>query len=541
MFDPASPPAAGYAEHCRLRPPYGPAPGAPRPPGLDFSSCHQSTLSSSHRSYGLVPGAEHPGSGDGSWFSTPRGAGKLGKKRALSISPLSDSSIDLQTVIRTSPNSLVAFINSRCTSASGSYGHLSISTISPSLDYQSPPGQQKGQGHLYSHKPSPPLCSLHEHLSTCPGLLHHAPTCGTLKPCQQLKLEWSLSSPLSVRYPEERSEGDISSPASTGTQDPLPSLTDVREDLEKEDGKPESETLYETNCYWDGCTKEFDTQEQLVHHINNEHIHGEKKEFVCHWEACSREQRPFKAQYMLVVHMRRHTGEKPHKCTFEGCNKAYSRLENLKTHLRSHTGEKPYVCEHEGCNKAFSNASDRAKHQNRTHSNEKPYVCKIPGCTKRYTDPSSLRKHVKTVHGPDAHVTKKHRGDGVPGRALPTHSGPLDMKQEKDTNGSAETQKDDSKLLVPDLALKPQPSPGEQSSCSSGHSPLGSTANNDSGVEMAGNAGGSYEDLSTLEDVVPMGSSGLTALRKLENLRIDKLKQMRKPLATKCLNLPAIP
>ncbi|NXS48049.1 GLI1 protein, partial [Balaeniceps rex] len=91
---------------------------------------------------------------------------------------------------------------------------------------------------------------------------------------------------------------------------------------------------------------------------------------------------------------------------------------------------------------------------------------------------------------------------------------------------------------------KPQPSPGGQSSCSSDHSPLGSTTNNDSGVEMAGNAGGSYEDLSTLEDVVPgepMGTSGLMALHKLENLRIDKLKQMRKPLATKGLNLPAIP
>ena len=50
-------------------------------------------------------------------------------------------------------------------------------------------------------------------------------------------------------------------------------------------------------------------------HINQDHIQANKKAFVCRWSECSREEKPFKAQYMLVVHMRRHTGEKPHKCT----------------------------------------------------------------------------------------------------------------------------------------------------------------------------------------------------------------------------------
>ncbi|CAL8090838.1 unnamed protein product [Calicophoron daubneyi] len=188
---------------------------------------------------------------------------------------------------------------------------------------------------------------------------------------------------------------------------------DEDEELD-EDGRVPQEgdpDFVETSCHWSDCSLQFENQEELVKHINSEHIAGNKKSFVCLWRDCVRGTRPFKAQYMLVVHMRRHTGEKPHKCIFEGCTKRYSRLENLKTHLRSHTGEKPYQCEIPGCNKAFSNASDRAKHQNRTHSNEKPYTCKVDGCSKRYTDPSSLRKHVKTVHGAEVYANKKHKGE----------------------------------------------------------------------------------------------------------------------------------
>ncbi|XP_036091909.1 zinc finger protein GLI2 isoform X4 [Rousettus aegyptiacus] len=511
---------------------------------------------------------------DVSRFSSPRVTPRLSRKRALSISPLSDASLDLQRMIRTSPNSLVAYINnSRSSSAaSGSYGHLSAGTLSPAFTfphpinpvaYQQILSQQRGLGSAFGH--TPPL------IQPSPTFLAQQPIALTSINATPTQISSGSSNCLSdTNQNKQNSESAVSSTVNPivihkrskvkteaeGLRPASPlaltqeQLADLKEDLDRDDCKQEAEVvIYETNCHWEDCTKEYDTQEQLVHHINNEHIHGEKKEFVCRWQACTREQKPFKAQYMLVVHMRRHTGEKPHKCTFEGCSKAYSRLENLKTHLRSHTGEKPYVCEHEGCNKAFSNASDRAKHQNRTHSNEKPYICKIPGCTKRYTDPSSLRKHVKTVHGPDAHVTKKQRNDVHLRAPLLKENGDNEASTEPSGRGSEESAEASStsqavedclhvKAIKTESSGLCQSSPGAQSSCSSEPSPLGSAPNNDSGVDMPGSLG----DLTALDDTPPGADASalanpstgglqlrqhLTAMHRLEQLKKEKLKSLK--------------
>nr|XP_023018240.1 transcriptional activator cubitus interruptus isoform X2 [Leptinotarsa decemlineata] len=395
---------------------------------------------------------EFPFSIDGSRLNSPRpGSIRASRKRALSSSPYSDS-FDINSMIRFSPNSLASIVNgSRSSSASGSYGHLSAGAISPALGMH-PMHLQQLQAHLMRSSgsllplppaapPPHPMYSLGHH----PLHMTHS-ICKTDNLNDRKKSESSTITQLDVESTISR-KSKVKKETSLHPCGPNDGQTDPT-DLKDEPGD-----FIETNCHWKDCSTEFGTQEELVKHINNDHIHANKKSFVCRWEGCSRAEKPFKAQYMLVVHMRRHTGEKPHKCTFEGCTKAYSRLENLKTHLRSHTGEKPYTCEYPGCAKAFSNASDRAKHQNRTHSNEKPYVCKAPGCTKRYTDPSSLRKHVKTVHGAEFYASKKHKGseqssdDGPAG--LDSSPRSEDLQSHKTTSLSSPSIKSESDINSP--------------------------------------------------------------------------------------------
>ncbi|XP_009242748.2 zinc finger protein GLIS3 isoform X1 [Pongo abelii] len=408
------------------------------PPGTSMSSNSVSNSLPSYlfgmeNSHSPYPSPRH---------SSTRSHSARSKKRALSLSPLSDGiGIDFNTIIRTSPTSLVAYINgSRASPANMSpqpevYGHF-LGVRGSCIPQPCPvPSGQKGvlvaPGGLalpaYGEDGALEYERMQqlEHGGLQPGLVNNMVV--------QHGLPGPDSQPAGL-FKTERLEEFPGSTVDLPPAPPLPPLPPpqgppppyhAHAHLHHPELGPHAQQLALSQaaldddgemdvggkhcCRWIDCSALYDQQEELVRHIEKVHIDQRKGEdFTCFWAGCPRRYKPFNARYKLLIHMRVHSGEKPNKCTFEGCEKAFSRLENLKIHLRSHTGEKPYLCQHPGCQKAFSNSSDRAKHQ-RTHLDTKPYVCQIPGCTKRYTDPSSLRKHVKAHSSKEQQARKKLR------------------------------------------------------------------------------------------------------------------------------------
>lgn len=127
--------------------------------------------------------------------------------------------------------------------------------------------------------------------------------------------------------------------------------------------------------------------------------HKGEYRFKCAEPSCGK---AFLTSYSLKIHIRVHTKVKPFECNHKGCEKAFNTLYRLRAHQRLHSGN-TFNCEETGCVKFFTTLSDLKKHI-RTHTQERPYKCREKGCGKAFTASHHLKTHKRTHTGERPYV-----------------------------------------------------------------------------------------------------------------------------------------
>lgn len=80
-----------------------------------------------------------------------------------------------------------------------------------------------------------------------------------------------------------------------------------------------------------------------------------ERPYACPADGCDRR---FSRSDELTRHVRVHTGQRPFQCRI--CMRSFSRSDHLTTHIRTHTGEKPFGCNE--CGRKFARSDERKRH-----------------------------------------------------------------------------------------------------------------------------------------------------------------------------------
>lgn len=379
-----------------------------------------------------------------------------GQKRALSISPIGPDGVDLYSLIRTSPTSLVAYINgsrSSSTSASpqptghhGNFGHAIASKMHRCGTSNGSPFSHSGNSrHRMSLQSGgsfkrEPEFGLHENLSDMfsdivsnqyvaqqsdiPMVeqkafadlqMYGAPQINNFMTNmgQHHQMPTSMAGNMSMRapppYDQAMAQNTMQPPQQMMQTQPQRAMP-----LQQQQNFPQNIPHIDNN------TNNVINNNNMLNDQNyqNNNIedgdldeNGEKQN-ICRWIDCNQ---VFKEQDELVRHLEKnHIDQRKGEdftCFWSGCQRRYKPFNaryKLLIHMRVHSGEKPNKCTFEGCDKAFSRLENLKIHL-RSHTGERPYLCTHTGCTKAFSNSSDRAKHQRT------HLDTKPYACNVPG------------------------------------------------------------------------------------------------------------------------------
>ncbi|XP_017862146.1 PREDICTED: zinc finger protein 2 homolog [Drosophila arizonae] len=165
-----------------------------------------------------------------------------------------------------------------------------------------------------------------------------------------------------------------------------------------------------SECMFQSCRQEFDTEQELIQHMTMEHAQREtssapiiannKRVIQCKRERqytglfqCGSCTQRFNMKSALERHMAVHSADRLHACSH--CSKRYKRAQDLKWHMKTHANEKPNVCD--VCGKAFALKYVLTQHMRSHEVLEKNFKCET--CGRAYLFEKSLRLHQRVHTG----------------------------------------------------------------------------------------------------------------------------------------------
>ncbi|XP_053623258.1 zinc finger protein 675-like isoform X2 [Plodia interpunctella] len=145
---------------------------------------------------------------------------------------------------------------------------------------------------------------------------------------------------------------------------------------------------FHTNyCVCESCGKRCRNNNQLQEHKRARHGLGRiHKCAYCEYSSATKE--------ALVIHERRHTGERPYVC--DHCGATFHRRSNLVQHIAIHLPEKNFQCDM--CPKRLKSRKFLQIHKHNAHTGRRyGYLCAV--CAHRFEKPNKVRAHTRRVHG----------------------------------------------------------------------------------------------------------------------------------------------